>query len=170
MSLILRSPEPKDAKVFLEHLYIAHLESYRNLDQTADFWKGFSVEKEKDIIEDFLQVKSKFLIAAFLNDKVVGGLGIVGEERPFRTHSARLGMSIQSIVGNKGLGSQMIKYALDSVSKCGLSRIELSVRDYNQPAIHLYEKFGFQRVGLLEKAAKVDGEFVSEYLYQLILN
>ena len=167
--LTLRSPEPEEAEKLLSHLFITHTESYENLDRTAESWKQFPVEKEKEIIKNFIDAKNKFFVTAFFEEKIVGGLGVSGDDRPFRNHNATLGMSIQNAFKNKGLGSEMMSYALENAEKASLHRIDLTVRDYNELAIHLYEKLGFQRVGKLIDAAKVDGKFVSEYLYQKLI-
>lgn len=78
-------------------------------------------------------------------------------------------MSIQKAYGGIGLGMEMMKYTLSLARQAGFHRIELTVRTYNEPGIALYEKAGFQKVGLLKDAAFIDNEFADEYLYQLIL-
>ena len=165
----MRAPEPEEANKLLKHLFITHTESYENLDRTAESWKEFPIEKEEEIIRNFSEEKNKFFVTAFSENEIVGGLGISGDGRPFRLHCATLGMSIQNAFKGKGLGTKMMEYALENCIKADFHRVELSVREYNLAAIHLYEKVGFQRVGKLEDAAKVDGKFVSEFLYQKLL-
>jgi RimJ/RimL family protein N-acetyltransferase len=167
--ITLRSPDPDEAQNLLDHLYITHSESYKNLDRTAESWKDFPLETEIEIIKGFVESKNKFFVTAFHDGKIIGGLGISGDGRPFRTHSATLGMSIQNAFKNQGLGSQMMSKAMEEAKKMGLHRIELTVRDYNESAIALYEKFSFEKVGTLKDTAKIDGGFVNEYLYQKIL-
>ena len=169
LTLLMKSPAAEDARAFLDHLAITHKESFKNLDRTADSWKNFPVEQEAEIIKNFSLSKNKFFVFAEYKGRIVGGMGIAGDDRPFRIHSATLGMSIQNEFKNLGLGSQMIQYGLENAKLFGLGRIELTVREYNTSAIHLYEKFGFEKVGKLKMAAKIDGDFVNEYLYQKIL-
>lgn len=168
-TVILRSPEVHEAQKFLDHLFITHSESYKFLESTAEPWKNFPLKKEEEIIEHFIATSNKFLVTAFIGDVIVGGLGVMGDARPFRTHCARLGMSIQKAYHNQGLGTQAMKYALENTAKAGLTRIELTVRDYNTSAIKLYENFDFKKVGTLNNAAMIDGELVNEYLYEKIL-
>lgn len=163
----LRSPRPSEAQKFLDHLVITHEESYKNLDRLPESWKKMSVEDEKKIIEVFEASESRFFIVAIFEDKIVGGMGIVGDEREFRRHSSSLGMSIQNAFAGVGLGTEMMKHAFATAKGIDISRIELTVRTYNKPAIALYEKVGFERVGVLKKNAFVDGEFVDEYSYQV---
>ena len=166
---ILRSPEVQEAQIFLDHLFITHTESYKFLESTAELWKNFSVKKEEGIIEHFITTSNKFLVTAFIDDVIVGGLGVMDDARPFRTHSVSLGMSIQKAYHNQGLGTQAMAYALENATKAELTRIELKVRDYNPSAIKLYENFNFKRVGTLNNAAIIDGKFVNEYLYEKLL-
>jgi RimJ/RimL family protein N-acetyltransferase len=168
-SMTLRSIAPEEAEVMIEHLQITHAESYRNLNQPPTYWQGFAPAEEAKILTDFENSLGKFLLGAFVNQKIVGGLGFVGGQGDFLRHSARIGMSIQRAFGNCGLGTEMMKYALSVGEESGFHRVELSVRTYNSAGIALYEKSGFQRVGLLKAAAKIDGEYVDEYLYQILL-
>lgn len=165
----LRSPRPDEAEKMLQHLQISHSESYRNLNQTPQYWKEFSIEDERKILTDFETSKSKFMLSAFNGEKIVGGLGFVGSVGDFLKHNVRIGMSIQKAFCNSGLGTEMIQYSLDLGKQYGFHRVELTVRTYNDAGIALYEKTGFQRVGLLKAAAFIDGEYVDEYLYQIIL-
>lgn len=153
----------------LEHLQITHKESYENLNDTAENWKKFPVEDEEKILKDFESSNSKFLLCAFHDKKIVGGLGFVGSFGPFLKHSARLGMSIQKSFCDMGLGTEMLKYSLEMGKLSGFHRVELTVRTYNKPGIALYEKMGFKKVGLLKDAAFIDNEYVDEFLYQTLL-
>lgn len=167
--LILRSPIPEDAQNFLNHLVMTHTESYRNLDRHAESWGKMPVEKEAAVIRDFEASASHFFIVALYDGRIVGGLGIMGDAKDFQRGNATLGMSIQNAFSGVGLGTELMKYALEQARKLEFHRLELRVRTYNGPAIALYEKVGFQRVGLLKESAFVDDSFVDEYIYQAII-
>lgn len=165
----LRSPKPSEAELLIKHLQITHAESYRNLNNTADYWKNFSVVEEEKILTDFESSNCKFMLNAFYQDKIIGGLSFVGGMGNFLKHNARIGMSIQKAYFNIGLGRAMIEYALATAREAGFHRVELTVRTFNDSGIALYEKAGFKRVGLLKDVAFIDNAYVDEYLYQLIL-
>ena len=60
----------------------------------------------------------------------------------------------------RGLGTEAIRILLNyAFDERGLTRVGLSVFDFNEAAIHAYEKLGFQREGRLRQALKRDGEF-----------
>ncbi len=166
----LRSAAVSNAENLLRHLRITHTESYKNLNQSVNFWSQFSVSDEEKNLTDFESSQSKFMLVADFEGQIVGGLGFVGQQSEFLKHSARIGMSIQHSFCNSGLGTEMMKYALSRGKEGGFHRVELTVRTYNLAGIALYEKSGFKRIGLLKDIAFIDGQFVDEYSYQLIFS
>lgn len=53
---------------------------------------------------------------------------------------------------NKGYGTEAMKLMLDyGFGKLNLHRIELSVYDHNKRGIHVYEKLGFKKEGVLRE-------------------
>lgn len=167
--ILLRSVSENDAENMLTHLCTSHNESYRNMNQKAEFWKSFPIAKEKEILADFESSETKFMIAATDESKIIGGLGFVGAQGQFHIKNGSLGMSIQNRFSNLGLGTHMMRLAIETAMNLGFHRMELSVRTYNEAGIALYERVGFQRSGLLKEIAFIDGEYVDEYSYQLIL-
>ena len=165
----LRSVKAEDAKDMLEHLIITHSEAYQNMNQTADAWKTMSIEKETEILKDFETSASKFMIVATFENKIIGGLGFMASPGQFHQKSGSLGMSIQKQFSNSGLGTQMMNLAINTARNMKFHRMELSVRTYNEAGIALYEKVGFERIGLLKEVAFIDDQFVDEFSYQLIL-
>ena len=47
-----------------------------------------------------------------------------------------------------GVGSALVKYASDKAKEMKMSFISLEVRPSNTAAVRIYERFGFERVGL----------------------
>lgn len=166
----LRSAAPSDAENILRHLRIAHTESYKNLNQSAEHWNKFSVSEEEKILAGFESSTEKFMLVALYEDRIVGGLGFWGYQSEFVKRSAGIGMSIQKEFCGSGLGTEMMNYMLVQAKQTGFHRIELTVRTYNEAGIKLYEKVGFEKVGLLKDAAFIDGEYVNEFSYQKILD
>ena len=165
-TLIMKSPQPEDASLLLQHLSAVFHESYRNMNQPPDHFDNFPVEKEALILRDFADSKEKFMISAWFNDRIVGNLGCFGASSEFLKHSARIGMGIEQAFCGNGLGSAMLDYAIEVARSSKLRRLELTVRTFNHAGIRLYEKSGFERVGLLKGVAFIDGEYHDEYFYQ----
>lgn len=168
-NITLSSATPADAENILRHLRITHTESYKNLNQSAEHWNKFLASEEEKILAVFESSPEKFMLVALYEVRIVGGLGFWGYQSEFVKHSAGIGMSIQKEFCGTGLGTEMMNYMLAQAKQMGFHRIDLTVRTYNEAGIKLYEKVGFERVGLLKDAAFIDGEYVNEYSYQKIL-
>jgi len=110
------------------------------------------------------------MLCAYSGDRIVGGLGFVGYQAEIVKRSAGIGMSIQKEFWNTGLGTEMMKLMLATAKEAGYHRVDLTVRTFNTAGIKLYEKVGFQRIGLLKDAAFIDGEYVDELSYQILLD
>jgi RimJ/RimL family protein N-acetyltransferase len=64
-------------------------------------------------------------------------------------HRATFGISIRDEYQNKGLGKILTQYMLDIAKERGMKKVELTVVSYNERAIHVYEKIGFEKEGLI---------------------
>lgn len=156
LKIVLRSATPTDAENILRHLRITHSESYKNLNQSAEYWNKFSASEEEKILADFEISNSKFMLIALYEDRIVGGLGFWGYQAEFVQLSASFGMSIQNEFSGIGLGTEIMNYMLALAKHMNFHRIDLMVRTFNIAGIKLYEKFSFERVGLL-KDTFIDG-------------
>ena len=168
--ITLRAAEASDAQVMLRHLKITHSESYKNLNQTAEFWDHITLDQEQQIISNFESSDDKIMIAAFCGNEIIGGLGLIGETAPFQSKNCTLGMSIQNEFSNLGLGTHLMNLAIANAKSMGFHRIGLTVRTHNEAGILLYEKMGFRRIGILKEVAFFDNKFCDEYSYELILS
>lgn len=101
-----------------------------------------------------------WLLVAEVDGKVVGTSGVQFGERN-RSHTGRVGMMVDTMHQGKGVGSALMSAAVDLAENwMGLTRIQLEVYPDNIPGIALYEKFGFEREGVLRGFAFRDGEYV----------
>lgn len=64
---------------------------------------------------------------------------------------AELGMLVASGWRGRGVGSALLRESIDWARAAGAHKIALQVWPHNTAAIALYEKFGFQREGLLRR-------------------
>jgi RimJ/RimL family protein N-acetyltransferase len=64
---------------------------------------------------------------------------------------ADLGMLVADGWRGKGIGSALLRAGIDRARKAGAHKVGLQVWPHNHAAIALYEKFGFQREGLLRR-------------------
>jgi RimJ/RimL family protein N-acetyltransferase len=103
-----------------------------------------------------------------------------GEEEPIGVISltniskANASADLSVIVGDpqdrdKGLGTEAIRVILrHAFEDSDLNRVGLSVFEFNEPAIHAYEKLGFKREGRLRQAIQRDGRFYDAILMSIL--
>jgi RimJ/RimL family protein N-acetyltransferase len=69
----------------------------------------------------------------------------------------------------KGIGAEVMRLALKfAFAELNLHRVQLTVFAYNDRAIALYEKLGFQREGIFREFLHRDGARYDMYLYGLL--
>ena len=105
-------------------------------------------------------------LVAVVGERVVGMFGLhTFPHRPRRHHAAAIGMSVHDDWQGQGVGAALMRAGLDLADNwLGLTRLELEVYTDNEPAIHLYERFGFEREGVLRRHAYRDGRYVDSLL------
>jgi len=105
-------------------------------------------------------------LVAVVGDRVVGMLGVhTFPNKPRRRHAGAIGMCVHDEWQGKGIGKALMSAGLDLADKwLNLTRLELEVYTDNEPAIRLYEGFGFEREGTLRQHAFRDGHYVDSYM------
>ena len=104
-------------------------------------------------------------LVAVVDGKVVGNIGLhaIPKSRR-RAHAATIGMAVHDAYQGKGVGSALMKAALDLADNwLQFTRVELTVYVDNGAAIALYKKFGFEIEGTHKQYAFRNGVFVDSY-------
>jgi ribosomal protein S18 acetylase RimI-like enzyme len=97
--------------------------------------------------------------AAICERRLVGWCDVSPVERAVHAHCGTLGIGVIDGYRGLGVGSRLLETTLEGARAIGLTRIELSVREHNAPAIALYEKFGFVSEGVRRNAVRVGGDY-----------
>jgi putative acetyltransferase len=98
-------------------------------------------------------------IVAVLGGAVVGQAGF-DRHAGRRAHAATLGISIHDDHRSKGIGTALLRELLDAADNWfAIRRLELTVYADNEPAIRLYERFGFEREGVARDFAFRAGRY-----------
>ncbi len=99
-------------------------------------------------------------LVAVIEGKVIGSLGISRFEGR-RGHAGAFGMAVHDAYAGRGAGTALMAAAVEQADRwLALRRLELTVWSDNTRAIALYERFGFEREGLMRGYAWRDGEYV----------
>lgn len=86
-----------------------------------------------------------FIVAADEDDRIVGELSAFGREnRP-----AEIGMSVAKGWRGRGVGTALMRTCVEWARERAIHKLALQVWPHNDVALHLYEKFGFEREGVL---------------------
>lgn len=113
------------------------------------------------------QDKSGFFIAT--DQGILHGYIMVKSETQQRTsHRASLVMGVHSSSRGRGVGKALLEYSIRWAKNIGLQRLELTVLENNERAIHLYEKVGFEREGIRKNALLINDRYMNE-LYMAYL-
>ncbi|MEH7382273.1 GNAT family protein [Bacillus sp. JJ1533] len=141
-------------------------EFLRNLDTLPSFPKHPSDFKEW--IEQKNEKAFVFGIKELATEKLVGFVDIDSIIWPHR--NAWLAIAIGGDGNrNRGLGYEAMVLVLDfAFQELNLHRIQLTVFQYNERAIALYEKLGFVREGTSREFLERDGKRFDMYFYGLL--
>lgn len=150
-----------------EKVYLRYLES----EDTDDFFttdpevrrltgtqRPFSRRHIADYIERIAQDPSRVQFGIFLQetDQLIGDVAIMDMDNPMnRCGSFRI--AINTPWTGRGYGSEAMNLMLDyGFGMLNLHRIQLDVYTINERAIHVYEKAGFKKEGVLRQAWRFD--------------
>jgi aminoglycoside 6'-N-acetyltransferase len=105
-----------------------------------------------------------------LGDEIVGYVQFFEEPDPDSRY-ADLDIFVAAGRHDQGLGTEALELALGNLlEERGHHRVTLTTSTENARAIHIYEKLGFRRVGVLRKSQRVQpsGEWEDELLMELV--
>ena len=79
--------------------------------------------------------------------RLVGRLSLARDPHPASTHVADLGLLVAKSHRGQGIGRGLLETAVMWARESSVEKLELHVFPWNEPAIRLYERFGFEREG-----------------------
>ena len=96
--------------------------------------------------------------------RIVGRLSLSRDPHPSSRHVADLGLMVAESHRRRGIGKLLLDEAVSWARECGIRKLELHVFPWNEPAISLYESFGFEREGYRKAHYARAGEYVDAIL------
>jgi RimJ/RimL family protein N-acetyltransferase len=153
---ILRSPNKEDAQAMIDYLNIIGGESDFITFGKNEF--SMSVEAEQDYIERVNSMNNSKNVLIIIENEIVGIASITSVQKERMRHNGTLGISLRKKYWGIGLGSEIMVYLIDWAKSNKITKkINLLVREDNIRGVKLYEKFGFEKEGLLKKDICVNG-------------
>jgi putative acetyltransferase len=106
-----------------------------------------------------------FGLVACADGEVIGHLNIhTFPNHPRRRHVGKIGMAVRDDWQGQGVGTALLQAAVDLADNwLNLLRMELEVYTDNEPAVRLYQRFGFAIEGLLVRYVYRNGQYVNVY-------
>jgi len=99
-------------------------------------------------------------LVAEIEGKVIGIAMLHPADNPRRGHAASIGMAVHDAYTGRGAGRALMAALIDQADRwLDIRRLELTVFADNARAIALYERFGFEREGLMRAYAFRDGAY-----------
>lgn len=127
----------------IEKMTLDSLDSIKNIiiSDFDDFWNY-------DILKEELECSnSYFVIAKNDNNEIVGfaGFKIIVDEANI------MNIVVKKSFRHNGIGSILLEHLISYAKDKNLKTITLEVNEHNLSAIHLYDKFNFDHLGIRKK-------------------
>lgn len=153
----IKEGRPEDAEAMLEFTRQAGSET-DNLTFGAE---GLEItpEQEAAFLESMCDDPRTIFLCAWKDGRLIGTGSLSGMNRRMK-HRAGLAISVLKSEWNKGVGSALMERLIGFAEETGIEIIELQVRCDNERAIHLYEKYGFKRIGTYPAFFKINEEYI----------
>ena len=126
---------------------------------------GLPSERVQHSIDGFQRFGSgdHIFVAVLEDGTVIGSAGLQVCTNPRMRHVGTVGLYVHTDYQNQGVGTALMKVLLELADNwLMLVRVELEVFADNERAIHLYEKLGFEKEGLLRMTTVRDGRYVDD--------
>lgn len=104
------------------------------------------------------------IVAERADGELVGRLSVARDAHPASAHVADIGLMVAKDARRQGVGWALLEAAVEWARTAGVRKLELHVFPWNEPAILLYEKFGFEREGFRKGHYRRAGEDVDAIL------
>jgi RimJ/RimL family protein N-acetyltransferase len=98
---------------------------------------------------------------------VVGRLSLARDPHPASPHVADLGLMVSASYRRRGIGRLLLAEATAWAREVGVTKLELHVFPWNEPAIALYEEVGFRREGYRQRHYRREGREIDALLMAL---
>jgi RimJ/RimL family protein N-acetyltransferase len=159
----IRRGEPRDAEQLTALANAVSAEPEGWLISTEGEWRSAGDERR------YLKLLRRYADAAVFvaeaeDGLLVGRLSLARDPHPASAHVADLGLMVAQGWRGRGIGRALLDEAVAWARESGIRKLELHVFPWNEPALGLYESFGFTREGYRKGHYRRAGEDVDAIL------
>ena len=163
MDFVIRHADPTDAEQLTRLADAVSGEPEGWLISIGGEWRSAGDERR------FLKALRRYPHAAvFVAERedgtLVGRLSVGRDPHPASTHVADVGLMVALDARRQGVGTALLRAAIDWARGAGIRKLELHVFPWNEAAIALYDAFGFEREGYRKHHYRRGGELVDAIL------
>ena len=126
----------------IEVMTLVDLENIKNIlaSDFDEFWNH-------NVFKEELQSENSKYLVAKLNNEIIGFAGI----KIIIDKADIMNIVTKKAVRNRGVGTLLLSKIIYLCKKQNFNSVSLEVNEINSSAIHLYENFGFEKVGNRKK-------------------
>jgi len=132
---------------------------------TTESWR--SVRDERRYLKAAQIHRDAAVFVAEEDGLVLGRLSLARDPHPASRHVADLGLMVAAGARRRGIGRMLLTEGVEWARTHAVRKLELHVFPWNEPALRLYESFGFEREGYRKRHYERDGEDVDAILMAL---
>jgi putative acetyltransferase len=158
---VIRKADPGDAPALVELARQVSSEPEGWL-LSEDGWR--SVGEERRYLRAVRRHPDAVVLVAESHEGIVGRLSLARDTHPASRHVADLGLMVAASHRRRGIGGALLDAAEEWARWARITKLELHVFPYNEPAIRLYEKAGYVREGYRSAHYVRAGEYVDAIL------
>jgi RimJ/RimL family protein N-acetyltransferase len=158
---IVRRAIPGDAHALVELAESVGREDGRWILGTGP-WR--SVSDERRYLRTIDRHPDAAVFVAEDGTRIVGRLSLSRDPHPASRHVADLGLMVAESHRRQGVGTMLLDRAVTWARESNVRKLELHVFPWNEPALALYESFGFEREGFRRRHYERGGELVDAVL------
>src|SRR5579859_6224238 len=142
-NFIVRPAHPDDAEKLTRLPEAVSAEPEAWLISADGEWRSVGDERR------YLKAVRRFPHAAVFvaergDGEIVGRMSLARDAHPASAHVADLGLMVAKHARGQGVGRALLEAAVEWARSAGIRKLELHVFPWNEAAIHLYERFGFE--------------------------
>jgi RimJ/RimL family protein N-acetyltransferase len=165
--ITIRSAMPHDADALVGLAESVGREEGRWILGTGP-WR--SASDERRYLRSIQRYPDATVLVAEDAGRIVGRLSLSRDPHPASRHVADLGLMVAESHRRQGVGKALLEEAVAWAKASGVRKLELHVFPWNQPALGLYESFGFEREGYRKRHYERGGELVDAVLMAYFLD
>ena len=162
----VRKAEPSDAAQLVSLAEAVGREEERWI-LSSDTWR--TIADERRYVKSVFRHPDAAVFVAEEDGRLLARMSLARDPHPASRHVADLGLMVAAEHRRRGIGTMLLDAAVTWARVAGVSKLELHVFPWNEPALRLYESFGFEREGLRKQHYEREGAYVDAILMALVV-